>query len=169
MSRSIVECNKCWTWMPSLRFASKSRVWLHSRVRICNCSWRLGMSFLSNCIDLYGIHRSTKFRPSSICSLSNVYVIQADPSLLSKKKKQHSLLFIIINNFPIGKWCAPVLDGRYNKSMRRDVGTENGVDGSARFDPVRKHNHGKWMFIRRIRVHHDGNVWFPCFAHIPSM
>lgn len=76
------------------------------------------------------------------------------------------ILFIIINNnFPVGKWCAPVLDGRYNKSMRRYVGAENGVDGSARFDPVRKYNHGKWMFIRRIRVHHDGNVWFPCFAH----
>ena len=38
---------------------------------------------------------------------------------------------------------APVLDGRYNKSMRRYVGAENGVDGSAGFDPVRKHNHGK--------------------------
>ena len=54
-----------------------------------------------------------------------------------------------------------MLDGRHNEPMGRDVGAENGVDGAARLDPVRKYNHGEWRPARRLSVYHDGDVWLP--------
>jgi hypothetical protein len=45
--------------------------------------------------------------------------------------------------------------------MGRYVGAENGVDGSAGFDPVRKDNHREWRLVRRFSIHHDGDVWLP--------